>query len=120
MKSIKNAHRWLTLIIAVALISSGCSSVGAVKVASKPIERTPLALANPEPLALDLPKWRVITPENVEQVWAELAKNGQEVVLIAVTPGGFEQLTMDLSRLKSLINEQRIIILEYKKYYESK
>lgn len=100
------------------LLSSACSSIKPLTVDSKPIERTPLALPVPAPLDLNLPNWKVITPDNIAEVWKELAANGQSIVLFAITAEGLEQLTLDLAQIKNLINEQRVIIIQYKEYYE--
>ncbi len=118
MKLTTNARRWLIPIIALLTINA-CSSVKPVKVSTEPVARTPLSLSVPDPLNLDFPGWIVITPDNVDQVFKELAKNNQNIVLFALTPNGYEQLTIDLAKIKNLINEQRTILLEYKKYYES-
>ena len=118
MKLIANAQRWLIPTIALLAISA-CSSVKPVNVSTTPIERTPLALPNPDPLSLDFPNWVVITPDNIDQIWKSLADKNQTITLFALTADGYEQLIVDLAKIKNLLNEQRAIILEYKKYYES-
>jgi hypothetical protein len=73
----------------------------------------------PDPLRLTGPQWVVVTPENIDAVWAELKRNNVDVVLFAVTDEGYKQLSIDYAQIRNLINEQRNIIIEYKKYYES-
>jgi hypothetical protein len=65
-------------------------------------------------------RWRIITPDNIDQVWTEIKDSGNEVVLFAITPDGYEQLSLDFAEIRNHMAQQRHIIIKYKEYYESK
>lgn len=83
------------------------------------MERVPLNLADPAPLQLTPAKWRIVTPENVDQIWREIETSGNDVVLFAITADGYEQLSLDFAAIRNHINQQRTIIMKYREYYES-
>lgn len=120
-----NVLRSLTLIIPLLLLS-GCASlwpfgsdpVQPVVVETKAIERSPLNLPDPTPLKPSDLKWIVITPENAEKVWADLEKNGNDLVLFAVTDNGYESLAVTMMEIRNFIDKQKTIIVKYREYYE--
>lgn len=118
MKSIQNALAWL--ILATGLSACSWGSLRQIECNTSPVERVPLNLADPAPLQLTPTRWRIITPENVDQVWAELKESGNEVVLFAVTADGYERLSLDFAEIRTHVSQQRNIIIKYREYYESK
>lgn len=118
MKSIPNAL--VLLILSTSLSACSWSGLQRVSVDTVPTERVPLALPDPSPLQLKPVRWKIITPDNVEQVWKELAASGSEVVLFAVTADGYEQLSLDFADIRNHIATQRNIIIKYREYYEIK
>lgn len=115
MKSIQNALLLLIPIIGL----NACSSVKPLQCETKPIERAPLSIADPQPLDLNPVRWKIITRENIDRVWQEIENSGNEVVLFAITSDGYEQLALDFAAIRNHINQQRTIILKYKEYYET-
>lgn len=121
MKLIQNAPRWPILITSLLLISvilSGCATP--IKIDNSTREKVPLNAAMPEPLTVTAPKWIVVTPENAKEVWDKLSKDGVPVVIFALTPDGYKELSLNLAEIRALISEQREIIIQYKQYYEPK
>lgn len=118
MKSTPNALAWLILAISL----SGCSWSGLQRIQcdSKPVDRVPLNLQHPDNLNLSPVRWRIVTPENIDQVWGEIEAAGSDVVLFALTPDGYEQLAVDFAAIRNHMAIQRTIILKYKEYYEPK
>ena len=118
-----NVLRSLILLTILPLIS-GCSLLAAwqavkpVEIKTTAVERTKLNLAEPAPLQARELKWVLITRENAEKVFAELEKNGVDVVLFGLTDEGYEQLAMTMAELRNHIATQRSIIIKYKEYYE--
>ena len=117
-----NVRHLLIATILLPLIS-GCSmfgwkSVEPIEIKTKAVERTKLNLADPAPLQARELKWVLITRENAEKVFAELEKNGVDVVLFGLTDEGYEQLAMTMAELRNHIATQRSIIIKYKEYYE--
>lgn len=116
-----------TLLIATTLIPliSGCSvlpkwgtDVKPVEIKTVAVDKTPLNLSDPTPLEKRDVQWVVITPENAEQVWSSLREKNVDLVLIALTDEGYEQLSLTMAELRNYIVKQRAIIVKYKEYYE--
>ena len=116
--------RHLLILLTIPLIS-GCSlfnlgSVEPVTINKKAVERTRLDLTEPKVLQLKTPQWFIITPENSDEVWKKLKEDGADLVLFALTDDGYEELAVNIAELRSLIAQQRSIIIKYKEYYEPK
>jgi len=104
---------------------SGCASLSLFGSSPKPIEvrtkaeeRTKLNLSTPEPLNLKSPRWIIITKENQEQVWRDLDDDQVDPVLFGLSDQGYETLSIMIAELRNYINTQRLVIEQYKKYYE--
>ena len=113
----------IALLLIVSLGLSGCGTwfrkpVEPIQVDTKPVEKTPLALDNPQPLTLKSLDWIVITPQNWEKVFEQMQSRDQNLVLFGLTSEGYQSLAMTIAELRNLINTQRIIIQQYKDYYE--
>lgn len=113
----------IVLLLAVSIGLSGCGSwfrkpVQPIQVAAKPVEKTPLAIENPQPLRLKPVDWIVVTPQNWEDVFKQMQSKDQNLVLFGLTSDGYQALSLTIAELRNLINTQRIIIQKYKDYYE--
>ena len=91
-----------------------------VEIVSKPVERAPLNIADPEPLKPGDIQWSIITRDNAEAVFKRLEDNNDSVVLFGLTDNGYQQLSMTIAEMRTLIATQRQIIIKYKEYYEPK
>jgi hypothetical protein len=114
----------IAIIVAAAMLQ-GCALLGwkaieGIEIKKKAVDRTPLNLADPQPLKPTAPQWRVITPENQAQVFAELKSKNIDQVLFALTDDGYEELSVDIAQIRALIAQQRDIIVKYREYYEPK
>lgn len=119
-----NVLRLSTLII-LPLLISGCASfslfgnrVKPVEVQTKAVERTRLNLPEQAPLQARELNWVIITPENVEQVFADMSERNESLVLFAMTDKGYEQLSLTMAEIRNYIAQQRAILIKYKEYYE--
>jgi hypothetical protein len=121
LKLIKNVRLCLVLLCLTALVASltGCASVKPVEIITVAQPRTPLALTDPEPLQVAPVKWVVITPDNADSVFKQLAAKGQSLVLFALTDDGYQQLAVTMSEVRNFIATQRAIVIKYKEYYEA-
>jgi hypothetical protein len=106
---------------------SGCATFGLfggkvkpIEVKTVAVERTPLNLREPAPLRPKPLEWVVITPENVEEVWAKLRSNNSNVVIIGLTDDGYENLSITMAEIRNHLLMQSNIIKKYKEYYEPK
>lgn len=123
-----NVHR-LLILLTLPLLISGCGvlsffdkkpEVKAVEIQSKPVEKTPLNLPEPPPLKVREIKFIIITPENAEQVFADLKAKGDDTVLFGLTDTGYEGLALTIAEIRNLLAQQRSVIIKYKEYYEPK
>lgn len=115
-------------ILPLALLISGCGSlwpfgkstpeVKQVQIQTKAVEKTPLKLPDPAPLQARNIKFLIITRENYEQTFEELAKQGIDPVVFALTDDGYAQLSMTIAEVRNLLATQRSIIMRYREYYE--
>lgn len=97
---------------------SACSSTKQLEVINAPLDHVALNLPAVDVLTLDEIEWFIVTEENAIEVWAELAKEHFELVIMGVTDEGYESLTVNIAKLKQLILQQRAVISTYKGYYE--
>jgi hypothetical protein len=114
----------IAIIISASMLQ-GCALLGwkaieGIEIKKKAVDRTPLNLADPQPLKPTAPQWRVITPENQAQVFAELKSKNIDQVLFALTDDGYEELSVDIAQIRALIAQQRDVIVKYREYYEPK
>jgi hypothetical protein len=121
----------LSLILVTSL--SGCATLPSIsnpfsknketkplEVVTKAEEKTKLNIVPPEPLNLKSPRFVIIHPENSEQVWKTLKENGNDVVLFGLSDDDYETLAIMMAEIRNFIITQRLIIEQYKQYYEAK
>jgi hypothetical protein len=82
-------------------------------------EKVPLNLPMPKPVNWVDFEFLVVTPENYEDVIKKLREGGKSVALFAVDEESYKNLSLVVNDMKRYIGEQRIIIIEYKEYYEN-
>lgn len=99
---------------------SGCSLLPEkeVVVTAKPIERPALNVPQPDELRMIKLEWVVLTEENAIEVLDALDKSGRPVVLFALTDKGYESLSLNISNIRSYIEQQNTIIAAYEAYYD--
>ena len=119
-----NLSKIATIVLLIPLLS-GCASfslfgkrVQPVEIQTVAVERTPLNLRDPSPLEPRVPQWIIITPENVDKIWADLEAKNSNLVLFAITDRGYEELDVTMEEIRNFINMQRQIIIKYREYYE--
>lgn len=103
--------------IAASLLMTGCSTV--LETRSVEVQRTKLNLEEPAPISARPIAWKIITPENAIEVFADLEKSGDDPVLFGLTDDGYENLSKNILDIRNYIIQQRNIIKTYKTYYET-
>lgn len=97
----------------------GCgTNVKEVETVSEATEKTPLDVKPANSVSVDPVNWRIVTPDNIEEVLREVQEKGGQPVLFALTESGYKQLSLDLAEIRNHINTQRRILLQYQQYYE--
>ena len=108
----------LLLLTGSLFLLAGCASP-APMVIEKPIlvDRPPLMIQVPQPAEQYEFEWVVITKDNAETRFKELEAKGV-VVLFALTPNGYQSLSMGGAELRRYIQHQQSVIAAYKAYYD--
>ena len=108
------------LILSTLVLSlAACSSVRRIEVATAPLERIPLTLPDIDTLTLDEVNWIVITPENIDQIFRDLETKNFDIVLFALTDNGYENISVNIAKIKKMVLQQKALIAAYKRYYET-
>ena len=113
-RSIASALGCLTLL----LISACSKPVQEIQISAKPVDKPELVLPYADPIKTRDVQWVIITPDNYEQVFNEMAKKGQPIVLFGLTDKGYENLSLNLSDIRAFIQQQQAIIVAYEGYYK--
>lgn len=114
--SIVNVLGFTTL----TLFLTGCSLTEAVRpieVSAKPIERPQLTLPPVDELNMRNIEWVIINEENIDQKLEELTATGQPLALFVLTGEGYENLALNFSDIRALVQQQKEIIAAYENYY---
>lgn len=117
--------RW-SILTSALLTLSGCGflnpfsrpEVKQVEIQTRAVERARLNIPDPAAVKFGEIRWRVVTPENVDAVFKELAEGNTDLVLFALTDDGYEQLATDLAELRAWIIRQKQVAEKYRQYYE--
>lgn len=108
----------ITTITALSL--AGCATSGQpVMISPQIVEKPKFEIPAPNPVQSMAFEWVVITKENFENKFKEIeAKNGS-VTLFAMTPQGYQNLSMNVAELRRYIQQQNAVIAAMRKYYET-
>ena len=117
--SIVSVLGFLTLLT----LLSGCLGRDAVpvplEIRTQPVEKPELILPTTDVLRMRDVEWTIITENNYEEVFTNLGKDGKIVAIFGLSEKGYSNLGLNLSDLRSYIQQQQAIILAYKNYYEN-
>ena len=114
---------YLKLIALVScLLLTGCGT--SLDINSKPIDRAPLALASPDPVKLKDIEWFVINQDTAGQnqagvVLKEVEKKYGAKSVFALSPSGYQDLAVNMAKIKALLLQYQANLQAYKDYYES-
>ena len=103
------------------LLLTGCGT--SLDIMSKPVERTPLTIPSPEPVALKDIEWFVITQDTSGQnqasaVLNEVEQKYGEKSVFALSPTGYQDLAVNMAKIKALLLQYQANLQAYKDYYE--
>jgi len=103
------------------LILAACSSPAEIEQVI-PVEVRTIEVQRPAPivpsvdqLRLRSVEWIVITPDNVEESFARIQSG--ELVLFAVTAEGYENIALNLSDVRAMIEQQQRVIAIYQRQF---
>lgn len=105
--------------LTILTILSGCSSKPqTIEISTSPVAKPQLVLPTSDQIVTRPVEWIIVTPENATQVFDELRKKNQRVVLFAVTDKGYENISLNLNDIRTYIQQQQLIIVAYNQYYQ--
>ena len=102
------------------LLLSSCSSnpPSPIEISAKPVKMPELVLPEADVLVFRPIKWTLLTEENFTEKLEKIATNGRPVVFFALTDQGYQELALNLSDLRAYVQQQKIIIASYERYYK--
>lgn len=102
----------------LVLLLTACSSIpNPIEVSTKPVDKPQLVLPPVDEVRMRPVDWVVINEENMEEKLAELTANGQPLAMFVLTGEGYENLGLNFSDIRALVQQQQAIILAYERYY---
>lgn len=92
------------------------------KVVEKPvlIDRPELMVPEIQPAEQFEFEWIVLTKDNINIVMKEFEDKGQVFAVFALSPSGYQNLSLSIAELRRFITQQQSVILSYKTYYGKK
>lgn len=98
---------------------AACSTTQPIQITSKPIEKPELVLPNVDQINMRRVQWVIISKENMEEKIAALTAGGAPLAIFALTAQGYENLGLNLSDIRALVQQQQQIIIAYENYYKA-
>lgn len=137
MKLIQNARHWqipilfrriniiyykgllsLALILGLAACSTEVpNEVKPITIRTEPLKRPGLTLPPVDRFRARRVEWIIITPDNANEVFAQLESRGQPIVLFGVTETGYENIALNTAESLRIIVQQQAVIAGYERYY---
>jgi|TARA_B110000483_G_scaffold222566_1_gene279629 hypothetical protein len=102
----------------VTILLSGCSSLpNVLNVTTKPIDKPILVLPSVDQVQMRRVHWIVINKDNVDEELAKLEEQSIPTGLYSLTGEGYENLGLNFSDIRALVQQQQAIIVAYQNYY---
>jgi hypothetical protein len=105
----------------MVLLLTGClgtTQPQPIEISTKPIDKPNLTLPPVDELNMRKVEWIVINKENVEAKLAELEEKNIPVGLYVLTGEGYENLSLNFSDIRAMVQQQQAIIVAYENYYK--
>jgi hypothetical protein len=64
-------------------------------------------------------EWVIINEENLDAKIEQLTANGQPLAMFVLTGEGYENLGLNISDIRALVQQQQEIIVAYENYYKN-
>ena len=102
------------------LLLAACNTTGPmVLTKTSVVDRPKFDAQEPRPASQNGVQWMIITRDNVGAKLDELEKTQGVVTLFALTPQGYQNLSINIAELRRYIAEKNASYLAVKKYYET-
>jgi hypothetical protein len=90
-----------------------------IQVTSKPIDKPELVLPNVDQVNMRKVEWIIITEDNMDEKIAQLKAGGAALAIFGLTAQGYENLGLNFSDIRALVQQQQQIIVAYDNYYKA-
>ena len=111
----------LFLLISLSLALASCSCATKVLELDVTTKNATIAKAgSPRPVSMNHVEFYVVNEENLQDVIALVKKHQGEFVVMAFTPKGYENMSLNLKELQRYLREQKSIIIYYEKFLYDK
>ena len=64
-------------------------------------------------------EWIIVNENNLEEKIAELTAGGRPLAMFVLTGDGYENLGLNFSDIRALVQQQQQIIIAYENYYQA-
>lgn len=82
-----------------------------------PVERKPIDLPAVPPLQLDAMRWQILTESNFQEQMKKIKDSGMQPVFFALDERGYEALSINMTKIRGYIAQQKSVIYALKSYY---
>lgn len=90
-----------------------------INVSSKPVDKPTLTLPPVDEVNLRPVEWVIINEANLNEKIAALTAGGRPLAMFVLTGEGYENLGLNFSDIRALVQQQRQIIIAYENYYQA-
>lgn len=110
--------KWFAILIALLALSS-CGSISGLKPEPKVVVQTEYVERNipiqqrPAPVQMPGVEWYVVNSDNLDEFLDRIKADAGDLVFIAMTPKGYENLALGIADLRRFILQQKEIIVYY-------
>lgn len=111
--------KWIALVALVALAACNTpeETTRPIVISSQPIDRPALNLPPVDEFNARPVEWVVVTPDNVDQVFADMQARGEAPALFGVNEQGYENIAVNNQQALRVIMQQQAVIQGYREYY---
>jgi hypothetical protein len=81
------------------------------------VERPSIDLPTIPPLQLDGMTWYIVTESNFNDVMKDVKASGSQPVFFALDERGYENLSVNMTKIRAYITQQKTVIMALKNYY---
>lgn len=89
-----------------------------IQISAKPVDKPELTLPPVDEINMRKIDWVIINKDNMDTKIAELTAGGAPLALFVLTAKGYENLGLNISDIRALLQQQQQIILAYERYYK--
>lgn len=108
------------IILFSVFFLAACASPNVEEI--RPVETRTIQIKRPAPIVPPIDQvqlrpvsWLILTPDNIDESFARIQSG--ELVLFALTTEGYENIALNLSDIRALIEQQNKVIAVYKSQF---